>query len=41
MIQQFENHPNCDSFIEDLNKIEELNPFSEKSEELITSIGNT
>ena len=40
-IQLFENHPNRDSFIENLNKIEELNPFSEKSKELITSMGNT
>ena len=30
MIQQFETHPNRDSLIEDLNKTEEFNPFSEK-----------
>ena len=41
LIQQFENHPNRDSLIEDLNKIEEFNPFREKSKELITSMGNT
>ena len=41
LIQQFENHPNRDSLIEDLNKTEEFNPFSEKSKELITSMGNT
>ena len=41
LIQQFENHPNGDSLIEDLNRTEEFNPFSEKSKELITSMGNT
>ena len=42
LIQQFENHPNRDSLIEDLNKTEEFNPFSEKkSKELTTSMGNT
>ena len=41
LIQQFENHPNRDSFVEDLNKTEECNPFSEESKELITSLGNT
>ena len=40
LIQQFENHPNRDSLIQDLNKTEEFNPFSEKSKELITSMGN-
>ena len=29
LIQQFENHPNRDLLIEDLNKTEEFNPFSE------------
>ena len=41
LIQQFDPHPNRDSLIEDLNKTEEFNPFSEKSKELITSMGNT
>ena len=41
LIQQFENHPNRDPLIKDLNKTEEFDPFSEKSEELITSMGNT
>ena len=41
LIQQFETHPNRDSLIEDLNQTEEFNPFSEKSKELITSMGNT
>ena len=29
LIQQFENHPNRYSLIQDLNKTEEFNPFSE------------
>ena len=41
LIQQLENHPNRDSSTGDLNKTEEFNPFSEKSKELITSMGNT
>ena len=41
LIQQFENHPNRCSFTQDLNKTEEFNPLSEKSKELITSMGNT
>ena len=41
LIQQFENHPNRHSLIQDLNKTEEFNPFSEKLKELITSMGNT
>ena len=41
LIQQFENHPNGDSSMEDKNKTEEFNPFSEKSKELINSMGNT
>ena len=43
LIQQNKNHQHRDSFIEDLNKTEELNPFSEKSKELITrmAIRNT
>ena len=39
--QQFETHPNRDSSMEDLNKTEEFNPFSEKSKEFITSTGHT
>ena len=31
LIQQFENHPNRDSLIQDLNKTEEFNLFNEKS----------
>ena len=40
LFQQFENYPNQDSLIQDLNKTEEFNPLSEKSKELITSMGN-
>ena len=40
LIQQFETHPNRDSKMEDLKWTEEFNPFSEKSKELITSMGN-
>ena len=38
LIQHFENHPNRDSPIEDLNKTEEFGPFSEKSKEFITDM---
>ena len=31
LIQQFENHPNKEFFLQDLNKNEEINTFSEKS----------
>ena len=41
MIQQFENHPNKEFFLQDLNKTEEINTFSEKSKKLITDMGNT
>ena len=41
LIQLFENHPNRDSLLQDLNKTEEINPFSEKSKDLITDMGNT
>ena len=41
LTQQFENHPNRDSLMRDLNNTEEFNPFSEKSKELITSTGDT
>ena len=40
LIQQFETHPKRDSLTENLKKTEEFNPFSEKSRELITSMGN-
>ena len=31
LIQQFENHPNKESFLQDLNKTENINKFSEES----------
>ena len=41
LIQQFENHPNKESFLQDLNKTEKMNKFSEESKKLITDMGNT
>ena len=41
LIQQFENHPNKESFLQDLNKTQEINKFSEKSKKLITDMVNT
>ena len=41
LIHQFDTHPNRDSLMEDLNKTEEFNQLSEKSKELISSMGNT
>ena len=41
LIQQFENHPNKEFFLQDLNKTEEINTFSERSEKLITDMDNT
>ena len=39
-IQQVENHPNRDLLLQDFNKSEEINPFSEESKDLITDMGN-
>ena len=41
LIQQFENHPNKEFFLQDLNETEEINTFSEESKKLITDMGNT
>ena len=41
LIQQFENHPNKEFFLQDLNKTEEIDTFSEKSKKSITDMGNT
>ena len=41
LIQQFENHPNKESFLHDLNKTEKMKTFSEESKKLITDLGNT
>ena len=40
-MQQFESHPNKESFLQDLNKTEEINKFSEKSQKLIPDMNNT
>ena len=41
LTQQFENHPNKESFLQDLDQTEEINMLSEKSKKLITDMGNT
>ena len=41
LIQQFENHPNKESFLQDLNKTEESNDFCEMSQKLIADMNNT
>ena len=41
LIYQFETHSNRESLMADLNKNQKLNLFSEKSNELIRSMGNT
>ena len=41
LIQQFESHPNKESFLQDLNKTEEINEFIEKSQKLIADMNNT
>ena len=41
LIQQFENHPNRDLLLQDFNKTDEINPFSEESKDLILDMGNT
>ena len=40
LIQQFESHPNKESFLQDLNKTEELNKFTEKLQKLIADMNN-
>ena len=41
LIQQFESHPNKQSFLQDLNKTGEIFKLSEKSEKLIADMNNT
>ena len=41
LIQQFENHPNKESFLQDLNQTEEINVFSKRSKKLINDVGST
>ena len=36
LIRQFENHPNRDWLLQEFNKTEEINPFSEESKDFIT-----
>ena len=40
LTHQFENHPNYESFLHDLNKTEKIK-FSEESKKLTTDMGNT
>ena len=40
LIQQFENHPNKESFVQDLKKTEEIYTFIEKSKKFFTDMGN-
>ena len=40
-IRQFENHPTKESFLQDLNKTEMINKFSEESKKLIADMNNT
>ena len=41
LIQQFDSHPNKESFLQDLHQTEKTNEFSEKSQKLIADINNT
>ena len=41
LIQQFENHPNKESFVQDLNKTGKIHKFREDSKKLITDMSNT
>ena len=40
-IQQFESHPNKESFLQDLHETEEINELSEQSQKLIAVMTNT
>ena len=41
LIQQFESHPNKESFLQDMNQTEKIGDFSEKSQKLIADMNNT
>ena len=41
LIQQFENHPHKESFLQDLKQTSEINVFSEGSKKSITDMGKT
>ena len=40
-IEKFENHPNKESFLQDLKQTKEINEFSKESQDLITDMNNT
>ena len=40
LIQQFESHPNKESFLQDMNQTEKIGKFSEKSQKLIADMNN-
>ena len=41
LIENIENHPNKESFLQDFKQPKEINKFSEKSQELIADMNNT
>ena len=41
LIQKFESHPNKKSFLQDLNKTDKINKFSQESQKLIADMNNT
>ena len=41
LIQQFESHPNKESFLQDMNQTEKIGDFNEKSQKLIADMNNT
>ena len=41
LIEQFENHPNKNMLLKDIEKSEEINHFSSESKDLIAGMGNS
>ena len=41
LIEKFENHPNKESFLQGFKQTEEINEFSQKSQDLIAVMNNT
>ena len=41
LIEQFENHPNKESFIQDFKQTKEINEFRKESQDLIADMNNT
>ena len=41
LIEEFENHPNKESFLQDLKQTKEINEFSKESQDLIADMNNT